>query len=83
MHRSYDFAAVHALLLSFYYNLSAVDNIYTPFQIVSYLVVFAFSHDASLQVVCLNVPVGVLAVAVIYLGDARRGGVKVDEPAFV
>lgn len=48
MHRSYDFAAVHALLLSFYYNLSAVDNIYTPFQIVSYLVVFAFSHDASL-----------------------------------
>ena len=67
MHRSYDFAAVHALLLSFYYNLSAVDNIYTPFQIVSYLVVFAFSHDASLQVVCLNVAVAALLNACFYI----------------
>lgn len=49
MHRSLYFAAVHALLLSFYYSLSAVDNIYTPFQIVSYLVVFAFSRDAVLS----------------------------------
>ena len=55
MHRSYDFAAVHALLLSFYYNLSAVDNIYTPFQIVSYLVVFAFSHDAVLSQGFVNI----------------------------
>lgn len=67
MHRSYDFAAVHALLLSFYYNLSAVDNIYTSFQIVSYLVVFAFSHDASLQVVCLNVAVAALLNACFYV----------------
>ena len=67
MHSNLYFAAVHALLLSFYCNLSAVDNIYTPFQIVSYLVVFAFSHDASLQVVCLNVAVAALLNVCFYV----------------